>query len=298
MQAHVWTVVLAAGAGRRLAAVTGGVPKQFWRDGGRRSLLEETLDRFRPLAPAPRTVVVVDDGHRRLMEAPRARPDGATVVFQPEDRGTAAGLLLSLTPVLDAEPHAVVVVTPSDHGVADANGFRRGLLEGARAARARGAVVVFGVEPTEPCTDYGWITPGPPRPPYQLRSVRAFVEKPPAAVAARLFAAGAAWNTMVVVARASALLALCRERLPVITAVFETALRLPPALRRAFLAATYPELSPRDFSRDVLGPSARELSTYVWSVSVGWSDLGTPQRLRAWYDRAVPGVLGPATSVA
>jgi choline kinase len=29
-----WTVVLAAGAGRRLAEVTGGVPKQFWRAAG------------------------------------------------------------------------------------------------------------------------------------------------------------------------------------------------------------------------------------------------------------------------
>src|SRR5690606_23822021 len=53
-----WTVVLAAGAGRRLASVTGGVPKQFWRAAGGRSLLRQTLDRFAPLAPTSRTVVV------------------------------------------------------------------------------------------------------------------------------------------------------------------------------------------------------------------------------------------------
>jgi hypothetical protein len=28
------------------------------------------------------------------------------------------------------------------------------------------------------------------------------------------------------------------------------------------------------------------LSTYIWPVSVGWSDLGTPVRLRAWPQQA------------
>jgi hypothetical protein len=33
---------------------------------------------------------------------------------------------------------------------------------------------------------------------------------------------------------------------------------------------------------------ARDLSTYVWPASVGWSDLGTPERLRNWQTRAAP----------
>ena len=63
MPNQLWTVILAAGAGRRLSAVTGGVPKQFWRAVHGTSLLRQTIDRFMPLAPASRTVVIVDAGH-------------------------------------------------------------------------------------------------------------------------------------------------------------------------------------------------------------------------------------------
>jgi choline kinase len=38
MVKNAWTIILAAGAGRRLSSVTGGVPKQFWRMPGCRSL--------------------------------------------------------------------------------------------------------------------------------------------------------------------------------------------------------------------------------------------------------------------
>ena len=42
MSNQLWTVILAAGAGRRLSAVTGGVPKQFWRGLNGPSLLTQT----------------------------------------------------------------------------------------------------------------------------------------------------------------------------------------------------------------------------------------------------------------
>jgi mannose-1-phosphate guanylyltransferase len=107
-----WKVVLAAGAGRRLQSVTGCVPKQFWRRNGEASLLEQTIDRFEPLAPWSRTVVIVDEGHREhIAETARLYPVG-TVVVQPQDRGTAAGVLLALTPVLEIRPQAIVIVTP------------------------------------------------------------------------------------------------------------------------------------------------------------------------------------------
>lgn len=143
---------------------------------------------------------------------------------------------------------------------------------------------MFGVEPTEAREDYGWITPGPKVSAGRLRGVASFVEKPSARVARRLFASGSVWNTMVVVARASDMRALYVVGLPNLAQVFDAALRLPPYGRPAFLSAAYRHLPALDFSRDLL-TSARDLSTYVWPISVGWSDLGTPERLRAWRRR-------------
>src|SRR5690606_25631162 len=53
------TIVLAAGEGRRLARLTGGIPKQFWRPPGERTLLEGTVDRFAPLAARTRRALVI-----------------------------------------------------------------------------------------------------------------------------------------------------------------------------------------------------------------------------------------------
>jgi mannose-1-phosphate guanylyltransferase len=55
MLAVPWTIVLAAGSGRRLARITGGIPKQFWSPPGGTTLLEQTLRRMAPLAPVPAT---------------------------------------------------------------------------------------------------------------------------------------------------------------------------------------------------------------------------------------------------
>jgi mannose-1-phosphate guanylyltransferase len=290
---QLWTVVLAAGAGRRLSGVTGGVPKQFWRGANGRSLLEQTVDRFSPLAPPSRTVVVVDAAHRGHLVGNAV---GKTI-YQPGDRGTAAGVLLALTPVLESSPEAIVVITPSDHGVIDDGGFRRGLLDAVRHGRSPGAVVIFGVQPAAAHHDYGWITPGPLRSSGALRSVSSFVEKPTPERAAQLFEAGAVWNTMVLVGQARAVRDLYAELLPELTEVFETAMRLPPAERDDFLASVYPFLPRFDFSRDVIAP-ARNLLTYVWPASIGWSDLGTPERLSEWQSRssAIRGNSGATTA--
>jgi hypothetical protein len=42
-----------------------------------------------------------------------------------------------------------------------------------------------------------------------------------------------------------------------------------------------------DFSRDILA-RARGLAVSLWPASLGWADLGTPDRLRDWWDDPAP----------
>jgi mannose-1-phosphate guanylyltransferase len=281
MEGRLWSVVLAAGAGRRLAARTGGIPKQFWRPPGGRSLLEETLARLSPICPAERTVIVVADRQRTHVRAWRSYRRVERVVFQPDDRGTAAGVLFGLMPVLAADPDGVVVMTPSDHGVRDAAAFRAGIREAIQHVQFPGGTVLFGVRPSAPRPDYGWITLDGIGRGASIQRVASFVEKPDIDTAADLLMSGAIWNTMVVVARAQELLGLCRAHVPEVTSIFDHALALPRRERHAFISDQYPRLAAADFSRDVLAPS-RELFAYTWPASMGWSDLGTPERLEEW----------------
>lgn len=281
MQGRLWSVVLAAGAGSRLSHRTGGIPKQFWRPHGGPSLLEETLARLTPICPAERTVIVVGDHQRTHVRKWPAYRRSGRIMFQPADRGTAAGVLFGLLPVLASDPDGVVVLTPSDHGVRNAAVFRAGILEAIAHAQFPGGIVLFGVQPSAPRPDYGWITLRPGRGRTTIQPVESFVEKPGAETARELLLEGAIWNTMVMVAKVQELFDLCRVHLPHVTAMFDHALTLPRKKRYAFLAARYPDLAVADFSREVLA-SSRDLFAYTWPASMGWSDLGTPERLDRW----------------
>ena len=68
---ELWSIVLAAGDGTRLAPVTRRLygddrPKQFAQLGGARTLLQETIARLDPLCVPERTVVVVPERYQAL----------------------------------------------------------------------------------------------------------------------------------------------------------------------------------------------------------------------------------------
>lgn len=275
-----WVLVLAAGSGRRLSNVTGHVPKQFFRTAHGTSLLENTFDRLGDIAEPTRTVTVVDRTHRAHVDELRLGRRLGEVIYQEQDRGTAAGVLLGLTSIIDQMPHAFVILTPSDHAVSQGWQFRAGLtMAMGEVASGRTDVVLFGAEPTNANSDYGWISAsGDGR---TVRDVATFIEKPTREAAATLLRDGAVWNTMVLLARASALDRLFVTHLPEHAAAFAHARKLKGGARAEFLREAYPNLPDADFSRDVLTP-ATGLSVYTWPAAMGWSDLGTPERFNAW----------------
>jgi mannose-1-phosphate guanylyltransferase len=283
MSANLWNIVLAAGRGTRLASVTGGVPKQFWSPEGSGTLLEETLSRTAALAPPERTVIVVDQSHRRFVESLPGLGRFAHILYQPADKGTAAGVLLGLSRVVSLDRSAVVLLTPSDHAVGCSSTFLSGIRRAIREVLANNrAIVLFGVAPAHAAVDYGWILPERGRPAAGgFRRVAAFAEKPAPAVASRLLSDGAVWNTMVLTARASALLDRFERHVPEMTAVFLEAIDHGPEHGARYLEARYHAIPAADFSRDVIA-AAEELSLHTWPVSMGWSDLGTPDRLASW----------------
>jgi mannose-1-phosphate guanylyltransferase len=282
---ELWSVVLAAGDGTRLAPLTRQLygderPKQFARLGGEQTLLQETIVRTRALIAPERAVVVVPERYRGLAAEQLGRFPGVDAVAQPRNVGTGPGLLLPLARVLARAPRATVLVTPSDHHYQSP----RRLLAAVRAAVAAAAdsatgVCLLGAKAEHAATDLGWIVPGAPLPGGRGTGVARFVEKPSAAQAIALERAGGLWNTFVMVGAAERFWALGLRHLPRQAALFERyRAAVDTAREEAVLAAIYGELEAADWSRDVLAAAAG--LALVPIVGSGWSDWGTAERIR------------------
>lgn len=281
MNHDTWAIVLAAGEGRRIREHTRNaqgipVPKQFCTFGRPTCMLEWSHRRANRVVSSNRILTVVAAEHREHWE-PLFDASGLEAIVQPHNRGTAAGVLLPLLHVLDRAPDAVVTLLPSDHYVRHEGILQRSLEQAVEAARGPDeALVLLGIEPEAPDTEYGWIVPGEPVRRGVRRVVR-FAEKPCARDAIALHADGALWNSFMMVGRARTVLRLFARTLP----------GLLRDMRNAFdrgergIEAVYETLVARDFSRDVLTSSTEKLRVLEVS-SCGWTDLGTPQRLHAF----------------
>lgn len=277
-----WAIVLAAGEGSRLRALTTdreghAVPKQFCSLDGGRTLLEAALERARSVADRERVVTIVAAEHRELWGRALRGVPARNVIVQPRNRGTAAGVLLPLVRVLALDPEARVALFPSDHHVQDERTLAASLRDALEGARDEsGGVTLLGITPDEAVSDYGWILPAPG--PGRLRRVQRFVEKPAPPVSARLLAAGGLWNSFLLAAKGRVLLDLYRQRLPGLLAAFRGlgATVAPPEPR--VVERLYEEIPAADFSRDLLQGSEGRLRV-LEVPACGWTDLGTPKRV-------------------
>jgi mannose-1-phosphate guanylyltransferase len=276
-----WAIVLAGGSGTRLRPLTVNragisIPKQYCSLEAGPSLLREALQRAFTLVPRRRTSVVVAEQHAAWWSPLARELPVVNIAVQPEDRGTATGILLALLRILERDPNARVVVLPSDHHVVDEGVLTRSLANAIAALLYRRAeIVLLGASPDGLDTDLGYIAPGGP-PTNGLLSVAEFVEKPARTHAARLIAAGALWSTFMVIANGRELLELLRAREPAVVADLHRALErgTTPTLREI-----YCRLPVLDFSRDIVQPNPPAFSA-MRMPACGWTDLGTVDRVR------------------
>jgi mannose-1-phosphate guanylyltransferase len=281
---NTWAVVLAAGDGTRLASLTvdargNPVPKQFCSLNGGAPLVDEAIQRAQHVASSDRICAVVAERHRAhwwaLAEALPAR----NLIVQPENRGTAHGILLAVLAILTRDPLADVFFFPADHYVREEKKLAVGLETAARVvASDRDVLALVGIRAEEPDPELGYAVPGATCGDGTLEVAR-FVEKPDSHAARALIAAGACWNSFIFGASASRLRSLLQQHLGPVVEEMSTALERDAQLRSTShaLVELYGRLPSVDFSRAVMQGAAGMRLVPVHGC--GWSDLGTPRRV-------------------
>jgi mannose-1-phosphate guanylyltransferase len=146
--------------------------------------------------------------------------------------------------------------------------FRRTADLALSIARRHDRLVTVGMVPSRPETGYGYIVPGAPLD-ESARTVARFSEKPDAASALDLMAAGALWNSGLFAWTAERLLAEVRAHTPEVAAALEP-------LERGDVAGFFRAVSP--ISIDV-GLLERSDAVAVVPGAFAWDDVGTWQAL-------------------
>jgi mannose-1-phosphate guanylyltransferase len=280
----VWSMVLAAGDGTRLATLTtdaagNAVPKQFCSLTGESSLLQGALGRGAQVAAPKRVCTIVAEKHQRHWRQMLTHMAPENIVVQPRNRGTANGILLALLSILNRDPLAHIVFLPADHYVQDETVLALGLEQMTMQLQHQpGKLLLLGITPDEVDPELGYIVPGERVAP-GMHAVTRFVEKPPVDRAQALLRDGALWNSFIFAAQGAALLGLIRERYPEIVDAMETALvRDSMQAGGVALRALYEQLPEIDFSRAIVQGAEQRLRV-VGTAPCGWTDLGTPKRV-------------------
>jgi mannose-1-phosphate guanylyltransferase len=285
-------VILAGGEGVRLSSFTREVfgyhlPKQFCPLFEGKTLLEQTMLRVSLLFPPARTITVLNRAHEAFFAPLLNGTASRNPLVQPENRGTAPAIMGALIRVIEAGHAGPIAIFPSDHYVSDDSIFMRHVASAfCVVAHSSRLIVLLGITPDGPETDYGWIEPGAPvagaHPAFeQISHIRCFWEKPSPAVACELFDRGYLWNSFIVVAKAVVLLSLIAAAVPELyLALSRLRSFFGGAKEEDVLRTVYRDLPAVDFSRDVLAEFPTELAVLP-VAGVGWSDLGDPKRLLA-----------------
>ena len=253
--------------------------------------LRQTLDRVARLIPPSRTVAVTPARQAaHAADALIGRP-AITVLSEPCDRGSAAGVLLAAHWIRARAPAAVVAVFPTNDCIVEESVFMSHVAAaGAYVRRHPEWLLMLGVHPSEPAPDPGrmesggwlgpggWIEPGEPVGWTGLGAVhriRAVHTNPPAELARRL-QGRALCNTCVFTATVTALvgsglacLPLLHDRLTRFD-LFAGTRYETLALQQAYLFAPT-----ADFSR-VLASSDVPVAVAEIPVPTRW-DLATPE---------------------
>ena len=282
-------VILAGGSGTRFwPRSRRAQPKQVLSLDGDRTMIQNTVERVKPVASAGQVWIITNDLLAKTIAKQLPDVTEKHILREPAARNTAPACGLAAFLLERRSPDTVLGVFPSDHTIGDVTRFRRVVCAGAELARRSAAIVVLGVSPTRPETGYGYIELGAAVGPIveggesiPVRRVRRFTEKPDKVKARRFLRSGNyAWNSGMFLWTAKTLADAMREHQPKTAELLEKIAEAwgTPKFEKVF-AELYPRCESISIDYAVLEPRSAKgeakSELYCLPGDFAWSDLGS-----------------------
>jgi mannose-1-phosphate guanylyltransferase len=273
---NYYGLILAGGRGTRFwPRSRRAKAKQVLPFFGERSLIQQTVDRLRPVLPPERIWILTNEQLRAEIGRQLPEVPSRQILAEPASRNTAPAIGLAARILQSLDPRAVMGVFPADHVIGKPARYLQ-LVRPAFRAAAQGHMAVIGIQPRWPETGYGYIefpknSHGGGTEPIP---VKRFCEKPDLTTAKKFVKAGHFyWNSGMFFWRASVVMDALRRFLPATAARLEA---LPDYTHRLF-SEKLQELFPQceNISIDYAVLEKAENVVGFAAGDIGWNDVGS-----------------------
>ncbi|HNS47259.1 MAG TPA: mannose-1-phosphate guanylyltransferase, partial [Bacteroidales bacterium] len=272
-------VIMAGGIGSRFWPVSKlSHPKQFIDIlGTGKTLLQQTFERFEKICLKQNIFIVTSELYKELVVSQIPGIEESQVLCEPARRNTAPCVAYANYRIKKRNPHATIVVAPSDHIILKEDSFLDIIQSALAAAEKNPWLITLGIKPHRPDTGYGYIQfvesiPYPAD--LRMKRVKTFTEKPEIEMARFFLQSGEfLWNSGIFVWSLNSILDAFHLYLEEVDSIFRqgTAVYGTPGetefIRKAYAIC-------KSISIDY-GIMEKAENVFVLASDFGWSDLGT-----------------------
>ncbi|RZK52773.1 MAG: mannose-1-phosphate guanylyltransferase, partial [Pedobacter sp.] len=241
-----------------------------------KTLIQSTYDRFLQICPAENIFIVTNDLYVDLIKQQIPSISDNQILAEPVMRNTAPCIAYGSMKIAKLNPNAVIVVAPSDHTIANPQGFVDAINQSIDAAAKNKCLVTLGIKPNRPDTGYGYIQYADEvlATDEAIHKVKTFTEKPNLELAQSFIQSGDfLWNAGIFIWSAKAINKAFEKHLPDMHEIFQQGNSFYNTNNELkFIANAY--LQCTNISID-FGIMEKADNVYVLPADFGWSDLGT-----------------------
>ena len=272
-------LVLAGGRGSRLWPIsTKYKPKQFQKLISKKTMLQETVDRLRPIFSVEDIYISTNEEY--FKEVRKELPDlpKKNIILEPSHRERLAAILLFFAYLEKNDCSSPILVLPSDHLIKEEDRFRQAILTGEKfIKRNPDYMLLLGEKPTFPDTGLGYIKRGKKLKNgngFNLYQISLFKEKPNLKTAKDfLKTKDYFWNTAIYIFTPALIKNLTKEFVPDNYGRFKKIKEnLGKNNFKKFLGEEYSKMDKVSLEYSIIENYKKNA---VLPVSVGWSDVGS-----------------------
>lgn len=272
-------VIMAGGVGSRFWPMSNvDKPKQFLDllSTGR-TLIQMTVDRFMGICEPENIWVVTSADFKDLVREQLPQLPEENILLEPCRRNTAPCIAYVSWVIKSLNPNANIVVSPSDHVVADTATFRKAVGECLSFVSTSDAIVTLGMKPDHPETGYGYIEADLTCATVinkNIFRVDSFKEKPSLDLAQQYIEKpNFFWNSGLFVWNVNTIVNAFRVYRPEMSALFESIRDFYRTPReQESIDRIFPQCENISVDYAIM-ENADEI--YVYPAEFGWSDLGS-----------------------